>query len=226
MKLFDKILNYGHKAGVAALCLVLLLTVSVGLAGCTQQSAITKVLALLPTVEGITNSIGAIVAGADPAIALPVQASLAIVDASFATVQGILTTYENNLNSAPQSVIADLDAAIAAIQTNLSAIEAQIPGLSAVIVMGINIGLSALQAILGLIAGLLPASAAAALFPKAFKSLSAAGVSFGVSNLAIPTPRQFAKDYNAKMDAAGFKSNKKAHLHIPWVHVGPVPVLP
>ena len=226
MRLFDRILDYGHRMGVVALALVMVLTMSVAMAGCSQQSDIQKVLALLPEVEGITNSVAAIVAAADPAISMPVQASLAIIDASFATVQGILTTYENNLNSAPQSVLADLDAAIAAIQANLSSIEAQIPGLSAVIVMGINIGLSALQAIIGLIASLLPASAAAALFPKAFRALSGAGVAFGIPAVSVPSPRQFAKAYNAKMDAAGFKSNKKAHLHVPWMHIGPVPVMP
>jgi hypothetical protein len=63
-------------------------------------------------------------------------------------------------------------------------------------------------------------------FPKSFQALSAHRVAFGVV-VSVPSPRQFAQDYNAKMDAAGLKGNKKAHLHIPWAHhfLG-MPVLP
>jgi hypothetical protein len=222
-RIFNVILDLGHKGGVIALALVLVLSVSVGMAGCSQQADIERVLKLLPTVEGITNSIGAVVAGADPAIAMPVDAALAVIDTSFATVEGILTTYESNLNAAPQSVLDDLDAAIAAIQSNLSSIEAQIPGLSAVIILGINVGLSALQTILGFVASLLPASVAAKLFPKAFMALSAAHVAFGVKAV-IPSPRDFTKSYNARIDAVGFKSNKKAHVPVPHLHVLGMPV--
>ena len=224
----NKIINGGYKGGTIAMCLVMLFTMTVGLAGCNQQQDIQRVLNLIPTVEGITNSVGSLVASVDPAIAVPVNASLAIVDASFATVKGILTTYENDLSSAPQSVIATLDAAIAAIQTNLSAIEAQFPGLSAVIVAGISVGLSALEAILGYIANLVPASVAAKLFPKSYKLMAQRGVTFGAMS-TVPSDREFVKSYNSKLDAVAggtFKKNKKAHLHTPWIHVGPVPVLP
>jgi len=224
----NKIINGGYKGGTIAMCLVMLFTMTVGLAGCNQQQDIQRVLNLIPTVEGITNSVGSLVASVDPAIAVPVNASLAIVDASFATVKGILTTYENDLSSAPQSVIATLDAAIAAIQANLSAIEAQFPGLSAVIVAGISVGLSALEAILGYIANLVPASVAAKLFPKSYKLMAQRGVTFGAMS-TVPSDREFVKSYNSKLDAVAggtFKKNKKAHLHTPWIHVGPVPVLP
>ena len=231
----NDIINGGYKGGTLALCLVMLFTMTVGLAGCNQQQDIQRVLNLIPTVEGITNSVGSLVASVDPAIAVPVNASLAIVDASFATVKGILTTYENDLSSAPQSVIATLDAAIAAIQANLSAIqvnlsaiEAQFPGLSAVIVAGISVGLSALEAILGYIANLVPASVAAKLFPKSYKLMAQRGVTFGAMS-TVPSDREFVKSYNSKLDAVAggtFKKNKKAHLHTPWIHVGPVPVLP
>lgn len=224
----NDLINGGYKGGTLVLCLVMLFTMTVGLAGCNQQTDIQRVLNLIPTVEGITNSIGSLVASVDPAIAVPVNASLAIVDASFATVKGILTTYENNLSSAPQSVIATLDAAIAAIQTNLSAIEAQFPGLSAVIVAGISVGLSALEAILGYLANLLPASVATKLFPKSYKALAGRGITFGAMS-TVPSDREFVKSYNNKIDAVAggtFKKNKKAHLHTPWIHVGPVPVLP
>ena len=224
----NRILNYGYKSGTVTLALVLLFTMSVGLAGCNQQADIQKVLNLLPTVQGITNSIGAIVAGADPAIAMPVDAALVIVNTSFATVEGILKTYQNNLNSAPQSVINDLDAAIAAIQSNLVSIEGQIPGLSAAIIAGINVGLSALEAILGFVASLLPAPVAAKLFPKAFAALHNSGVAFG-TNAVIPAARPFAQTFNANMDSVGngaFRSNKKAHIHVPWHRVLGVPVMP
>jgi hypothetical protein len=224
-RLFNRILDYGHRAGVVALSFVMVFTMSVALAGCNQQADIAKVLAVLPTVEGIVNSVGSIVAGADPVIAVPVDAALATVDASFAVVEGILKTYQSNINAAPQSVIATLDAAIAAIQANLTTIQGLIPGLSAVIIAGISVGLTALESILSLVASLLPPSVASSLFPKSFKVLSGAKIVFG-THVAIPSPRSIAKDYNARIDAAGFKSNKKAHLHVPWIHLMSVPVLP
>lgn len=227
-RIFDVLVNLGHRAGTVALAAVMFFVMTVGLAGCNQQADITKVLAILPTVEGITNSIGAAVAGVDPAIAVPVNMALATVDTSFAVVEGILKTYQGNLNSAPQSVLNDLDAAIAAIQSNLVAISGQIPGLSAAILAAVNVGLTALQAVLGFVASLLPAPVAAALFPKSYHLLVKAGVVFG-THAAVPSARSFAKSYNAQIDAVAggvFKSNKKLHVHVPWVRVAGLPVMP
>ena len=184
------------------------------LSGCAQQSTIQEVLKLLPTISGIITTVGTVISAVDPALVLPITAALAVIGSSFMIVQNILTMYESNLSGAPAGAIGTLDAAIAAIQTQISQIEAEFPNLSLLVKAGISVGLTAFQTILGFIASLLPAPAAAQLFPKAYARLAAKGIVFGTT-VNVPSRRTFAINYNAQMDAAGWKGYKHNHIHVP-----------
>ena len=214
-----------YRAGVLALCVLLVLTVTVGLSSCTSQQIqtdIQKVLILLPAVSGIANAAGNIVAAVDPGIALPVKIALGLITGGFTIVDGILTTYQTNLASIPNSTLAQLDGALAAIGSNMSAIEAQYGQLPQNIIAGLTASLASLQVILALIGVILPAPVAAMLFPRASASMAARGIRVGAS-MPIPTKRAFIQDFNSRITRAGFP---KERLHTPWVHAGPVPVWP
>jgi hypothetical protein len=187
--------------------------VSLELEGCTPTSVIAEVLKLLPTIGSIVKTVGTVIAGIDPGIALPVGAALAIIESAFTIVQNILTQYEANLGNIPQTILAALDAALASITSQISAIEALFPGLPAAVTAGINVALAAFQTILTLIASLLPAPVAATMFPRSYASLSARHVQFGAT-VQVPTPRQWAQSYNSKMSASGWPE-KKCHIRVP-----------
>jgi phage-related protein len=193
----------------------LLATSALSLVGCSAGSVVQKVLALLPTIEAIANTIASVLAAVDPGIGTAIKAALAIVETSFTIVQNIIKQYQSNIAGMPSTVLNDLDAAIAAIQTQITQIEAQFPNLPVLVVTGINVGLAAFQTILTLIAALIPAPAAAAAFPKAYAKLSARGIKFGVTPAFIPTPRELAQSYNHDIKQAGFP---QAQVHVPWNH--------
>jgi hypothetical protein len=183
------------------------------LQGCNASTDLQKVLALLPTVEAIGNSVLSVVAAIDPAIGVPVKAAVTIIESSFTIVEGIIKAYQTNIAGMPPSVLNDLDAAIAAISSEMNAIESQFPNISPGIASAISIGLAAFQTILGLIAALLPAPVAAQMFPRAFSSLAQRHITIGISAGAIPTPRAFAQNYNARIKNAG---HPEAQIHVPW----------
>jgi hypothetical protein len=195
----------------------------VPMVGCSAASDIAKVLALLPTIEGIAQTVATVIAGIDPAVGVPIQTALGLITTAFSVVESVISTYKENIAGIPQSVLADLDAAIAAIQTNISNIENLFPNLSVAVKAGITIGLEAFNTILKLVASLIPAPVVAAKLPRTYAALSARGFAFGVQVTVIPSRREFAQSYNSKMDAAGFK---KAHIHVPWVTMFGIPVAP
>jgi hypothetical protein len=185
------------------------------LEGCTAEATINKVLALLPTVSGIANTIGGVISAVDPALSLPITMALGAITAAFAIVKGILTQYESNLGSAPQTVLQTLDNAIASVESQIASIEALFPNLSAVVKAGIEIGLSAFQTILGFIASLIPAPVAQSMFPRASAALNAnhVALAFGVA-VTVPSHKEWARTYNSRMTASGWR-DKKCHLSVP-----------
>lgn len=213
----DKVMNRrefgGHLVG-GAVALAVVGSGAISLTGCDQTSVINKVLALLPTVNGIVDTAGDIVSALDPAIALPITTALGFVDAGFKVIENILTQYEANLSAAPNSVWQELDNAVASIEAQISTIEGFFPKLTAIVKAGIQVALTAFQTLLGYIASLMPAPLASAVTPRAFAALNARSIQFGVS-VSVPSRRQFAKQYNANMDAAGWKGYKKCHIHVP-----------
>lgn len=194
-----------------------------GTTGCATQADITKILNLLPMIGGIVTTVGTVLASVDPAIALPITMALAIVKASFAIIEGILTQYQSNIPGIPQTILGTLDAAAAAIGSALTSIEALFPNLSASVKSALGVAIATFQAVLGFIASLIP-SVMASSFPKAAAMFSARHITIGAS-VIIPTARAFAQNYNAKMDKAWGK-DKKCHIHVPWVKWGDVPVAP
>ena len=187
---------------------------AISMSGCDQATTIAKVLKILPTVQGIVDVAGTIVETADPAIALPVTASLGVIDASFKIIQGVLTTYESNLATAPAGVIGTIDNAISSIETEITNIESFFPNLSPLDKAGIQVALESFETILGYIASLLPAAAASATFPKAYASLAQHKHKFGVA-VSVPSKRDFAKSFNSNIDAAGWKGQKHVHISVP-----------
>lgn len=210
----------GHLAAGAA---AVALGSTLELAGCSASTDLEKVLALLPTVGEIAASVGSVIAAVDPGIGTLISAALKIIGASFTEIQNIVSAYQSNIAGMPPTIINKLDAAVAAVSSELSAIEAQIPGVPAIVAVGINVGLAAFQAILGYLAAVIPAPVAAANLKVSYPLLSAQGVRFGVAVVNIPTPRQFAESYNSKIGNAGFS---KARIHVPWIRVKGIPVLP
>lgn len=211
----------GHLAKGAAV--VALCGATMQLSGCDVAADLAKVLALLPAVGEIANTIATVIAGIDPALGVPIQVALGIITTSFAILQNVITTYQANIAGIPYSVLGDLDAAIEAIETQIVNIEAMFPKLSAAVKSGITIGLGAFETILKLLASLIPKQTAAQMLPKSFRKFAGRGVEYGVTVTVIPTRREFATSYNHKMDAAGYKH---AHIHVPWVKVLGVPVMP
>lgn len=204
----------GHLVGGAA-ALALVSGGAVMLSGCpSQTSVINEVLKLLPTISGIAQTVGNIVGGLDPALALPIATALGIITAAFTVIQTVLTQYEQNLSAAPNSVWQTLDDAVASIEAQISSIEALFPKLSEIVKAGVQVALGAFQSILGFIASLMPAPMARLSTPKAYASLNSRGIAFGVA-VQVPSRRQFAKTYNASMDAAGLKGQHGVHIHVP-----------
>jgi hypothetical protein len=191
--------------------------------GCSATTDLQLVLKLLPTVGGIVLVVGNLVAALDPGIGSVIGSALSIVGASFSDIQAIIAKYKTNIAGMPATTLERLDGLIAAVASQMTVIEGQFHGISAALAAGINVGLAAFQAILGYLGAILPTPVAAARFPKAFAAMSARGVKFGAAMISIPSERAFAKDFNSKMDAAGFHGN---HIHVDWVHLGPVPIAP
>ena len=200
--------EFSKLAGVGSLALTI-----PALQGCNSSTDLQKVLALLPTVEAIGNSVLDVVATIDPALGVPIKAAVAIIEASFTIVQSIIKTYQNNIAGMPPSVLNDLDAAIAAISSQLGNIEAQFPNISPAVASAISIAVAAFQTILSLIAALLPAPVAAQMFPRSFALLAQRHITIGIASGPIPTPREFAENYNQRIKNAGFKH---ATVHVPW----------
>ena len=216
MRIFKKALEF---LSVGAIGLMLAFVPAVALTGCSASSDLQKVLALLPTIEEVSNSVLTVVATLDPALGAPIKLAVQGVEAGLQEAGQIITAYQSNIANMPDTVVAKLDALIAAIQSNLESIQQAFPQLPSIVVAGITVGLLAFQSILSLIASIVPAEAAMLMFPKSFKALSLHGVMFGVQSGPIPSPREFAKDYNQKISQAGFKS---ARIHVPWImHVIP-----
>jgi hypothetical protein len=183
---------------------------------CSQSSVVGKILALLPTVEAIANTVANVLVAVDPAIGTIVKTALGVIETSFTLVQNIIKAYQNNIAGMPTTVLNELDAAISAISSQIANIEAQFPTLPALVIAGISAGLGAFQTILTLIASIIPAPTAAQSFPRTFAALSPRGVRFGVEVTAVPSPQDVAKTYNDKVVRAGFP---QAKVHVPWAHV-------
>lgn len=194
--------------------------------GCSADTALEEVLALLPTVGEIIDVIGTGIATLDPGIGSAIGAALQIIGTSFTQIQTIIDTYKTDVAGIPPTLLNELDAAISAIMTQITAIEGEIPGLPTIVALGINVGLSAFQAILGYLGAIIPAPVASLSFPRSYAMALNRGVKFGGMPGAmsvIPSERAFATNFNTRMDNAGWKN---AHIHVDWLRFRGVPILP
>jgi hypothetical protein len=183
---------------------------------CTPSTVVSKILALLPTVEAIANTVANVLVAVDPAIGTLVKVALGILETSFTEIEAIIKQYQTNIAGMPPTTLNKLDALIEAISTQIANIEAQFPNLPPLVVAGISAGLAAFETILNLIASIIPAPAAASLLPRAYAKCSARGIKFGVQVGVVPTPRELALSYNERVRNAGFP---QATVHVPWNHV-------
>lgn len=209
---------------VLALCICLALT------GCTLsqvQTDLQKVIADLPSILQIAGEIIVIVGAVkgDPALTPDLmnqakQAQTAVV-ADLTVIQQVLTAYQSGLATAPASVLTKLDDAIAAIQQNLMALEAAFHVTSPTTQAAIGAVTTAVSAFLLGVVSLIPTPVAAQSFPKSMKLSVLAQSSPGpLLPYIIPTRRALAQGYNGKQPV------KAAHVHVPWMKLGPVPVMP
>jgi len=195
-----------------------------GTAGCSAETDLEKVLALLPTVGDIIDVVGEGIATLDPGIGTAIGAALTIIGKSFAQIQTIVSTYKSDMAGIPPTLLNELDAAISAVMTEMTAIEGDIPGLPTVVAAGINVGLAAFQSILGYLGAVIPAPVAAAMFPRSYNMAVTRGVRFGTLTV-VPSAREFQKTFNSRIHAAG-AGWKKYSVHVNWVRVGSIPIVP
>ena len=121
------------------------------LTGC-DASWITTAINDLPTIQGITESILAIVVLGDPAltpaISVAINAAIKLADVALVTTQALIADYKTSPSA---SVLAKIDGALTDLQQNLSQVlqVAQIKNaaLQATIATGISLALSVISAI-------------------------------------------------------------------------------
>lgn len=224
-KFLDRILPYTYRGAILTLCLVLCIVGAVALAGCSTaqvQADIQKVITLLPTAVSIAGSIVAIIAVAQghssPGALSQITSLSTEAQTGLNLAKDFVSKYQTNLASAPAGVIGQVDAAVATSQQDLSQILSVAHVFDANTVAAVNAAVVSVNTIMLALIAILPA-AAVSLFPKMMASVRP---NMTVQPQAV-SARSVAKVYNRKITELGFSS---ARVHVPWFHLGPIPVLP
>jgi hypothetical protein len=210
-------------ASIFFLCAVLVFVpaVLIGCTGAQIQADVQTILNDMPTVISIVASILQIVplfAAAPQGLASQVTTYEGKAVAALQLIKSDITVYETNLAAMPQSVIGEIDAAVATAQQSLAQIESLLNVANANVVAAIAaVAATANTFFLGLMT-LIPVSALAAA-PYTRHVLESVATPSGY---VIPTARTLAKTYNSRVAHVA----PKARVHVPWVHLGPIPVLP
>jgi hypothetical protein len=218
-------IRFSQVATVFLLCFAITFVPAV-MVGCTEAqvaSDVQKVIQDMPTIISIVTSILQIVplvTAAPPNLNADVTTYENKAVAGLNTIQQGLTAYESNLANMPPSVIGQIDSAVQVVQQNLSQIESEFNVTNPTAIAAIGVAVASVNTFLLGVTSLIPASALAAA-PYSQHLRAAVGSPSG-AHYIVPSRRELAKDYNAKIG----KIAPKAKVHVPWVHLGPLPVLP
>lgn len=226
MKLLGKIRDCAFIA-LLALCLIL---VPVTIAGCTAsqaEAAVQKVIADMPTVLNIAESVLVIVSaakGMTPAQLATLQGEATNYDnaavTDLKTIDGVLTAYQSGLANASPTILNELDSAVSAVNVNLTNLESDFKIADPASQAAVAAVVGSLGAFLLGVQTLISAPAVAIAMPHTALALKAAGIQPGSGTYAIPSSHKLAKDFNGKVAAI----LPQAKVHVPWMRVPKVEV--
>ncbi len=211
----------GRAVMIGFLC-ASLICAPVMLEGCSARSTVSTVIADMPTILNIAQSILAIVAAVQGTPAGGLASLQAQADASekaavtgLQTIQAVLEAYQQDLANAPASALRKISAAVTAINANLTGLETAFRVSDPKTQAAIGAVVTAVSGFLLGVESLVPAAVAAiAGLPQTARAGSAPYV--------MPSARTLAKRFNAAVGPLV----PQAKVHVPWARVGPIPVLP
>lgn len=218
---------FWRKVLTVFVCLVLA-TALVGCSIAQVQTVVQQIISDMPTILNIIGSVVAVV-GVAKGLTPAQLASLQAVSTNFTNqasadlslIKTILSSYQNGLGTAPPRVITQLDSAVAAVTSNLTALEAAFHIADPRTQASVGVVVAAVSAFLLGVTSLIPATVMA-WAPRTSQILNAAGITPGSGTYLVPSARKLAQGFNSQIAPVC----PKAKVHVPWLHVGPVPIWP